>query len=96
MQSLLKPTDVARQLGVSRAWIYDAAKSARIPSVRIGGEEGTLRFVAEDLEHWIDEARDRWRPGRPSAPTRSLRAINNERRSARRSDRSRNGQQSLL
>ena len=50
MASLLKPSDVARQLGVSRAWVYDAAKRGRIPSIRIGGEKGPLRFVPEDLE----------------------------------------------
>jgi excisionase family DNA binding protein len=37
---LLKPTDVARQLNVSRAWLYAAAKDGRIPSVRIGGRDG--------------------------------------------------------
>ena len=40
MLSLLKPTEVAHRLGVSRAWVYDAAKQGRIPSIRIGGEEG--------------------------------------------------------
>jgi excisionase family DNA binding protein len=69
MQPLLKPTEVARQLGVSRAWIYDAAKTGRIPCVRIGGAEGPLRFVPEDLESWIAEARARWTPGLPSAET---------------------------
>ena len=64
MVSLLKPTDVARQLNVSRAWVYEAAKDGRIPSVRIGGSDGPLRFVPEDLEHWIQEARAGWAPGR--------------------------------
>ncbi len=64
MVSLLKPTDVARQLNVSRAWVYEAAKDGRIPSVRIGGSDGPLRFVPEDLEHWIQEARAGWMPGR--------------------------------
>jgi excisionase family DNA binding protein len=60
MQKLLKPTEVADRLSVSRAWVYDAAKFGRIPAIRIGGEEGPLRFVAEDVEDWLVEARSRW------------------------------------
>jgi excisionase family DNA binding protein len=71
MLSLLKPTEVAHRLGVSRAWVYDAAKRGRIPSIRIGGEEGPLRFVPEDLELWIDDARAAWTPGRPAVVTRN-------------------------
>jgi excisionase family DNA binding protein len=67
--ALLKPTEVARRLGVSRTWLYAAAKDGRIPSVRIGGPDGPLRFVPEDLEAWLDEARAAWRPGDTSAAT---------------------------
>jgi excisionase family DNA binding protein len=66
---LLKPTEVARRLGVSRTWLYAAAKDGRIPSIRIGGPDGPVRFVAEDLEAWLDEARAAWRPGDSSAAT---------------------------
>jgi excisionase family DNA binding protein len=66
---LLKPTEVARRLGVSRTWLYAAAKDGRIPSIRIGGPEGPLRVVPADLDAWIDEARDAWRPGDTSAAT---------------------------
>jgi hypothetical protein len=38
--------------------VYVAAKEGRIPSIRIGGSEGPLRFVA-DVDHWIDRARSR-------------------------------------
>jgi excisionase family DNA binding protein len=69
--ALLKPSEVAARLGVSRSWLYEAARHGRIPCIRIGGQEGPLRFVAEDLQCWIDEARDRWSPGRPACPTRS-------------------------
>jgi excisionase family DNA binding protein len=68
--TLLKPTDVAAQLGVSRSWLYEAAKSGRIPSIRIGGEDGPLRFVPEDIQNWLDDARANWTPGR-STRTRS-------------------------
>ena len=60
---LIKPMALAAQLGVSRTWLYDAAKSGRIPSIRIGGDDGPLRFVPADVERWIDDARARWAPG---------------------------------
>jgi len=53
----LKPTELAAQLGVSRSWLYDAAKTGRIPSIRIGGEEGPLRFHPDDIERWVNDAR---------------------------------------
>jgi excisionase family DNA binding protein len=66
---LLKPSDVARRLGVSRTWLYDAARDGRIPSVRIGGPDGPLRFVPQDLDEWIDAARAAWNPGDSRAAT---------------------------
>lgn len=69
---LLKPTDVASRLGVSRTWLYTAAKDGRIPSIRIGGADGPLRFVPDDVERWINDARAGWTPGRPSGSTRSV------------------------
>lgn len=63
---LLRPNDVAQLLSVSRAWVYEAARSGRIPSFRLGGDEGPLRFVAEDIEQWLAEARGSWVPGRNS------------------------------
>jgi excisionase family DNA binding protein len=66
---LLKPSEVARRLGVSRTWLYDAARDGRIPSVRIGGPQGPLRFIPEDLDAWIDRARTAWRPGDSGAAT---------------------------
>jgi excisionase family DNA binding protein len=68
---LLKPSEVAVQLGVSRTWLYDAAKTGRIPAIRIGGPEGPLRFVPEDIQRWIDDARTAWLPGGPALSTRS-------------------------
>lgn len=67
--NLLKPNDVARRLAVSRAWVYDAAKLGRIPSVRIGGPDGPLRFVPEDIERWLAEARAGWLPGADERPS---------------------------
>lgn len=95
---LLKPTEVAAQLGVSRSWLYEAAKVGRIPSIRIGGEEGPLRFVPADIQQWIDDARAAWIPGRPTIPTRHLAASARcaRRRHSRDAGTPANGQQALL
>ena len=68
---LLKPAEVAVRLGVSRTWLYDATKAGRIPSIRIGGADGPLRFVAEDIEQWLEEARSAWLTGRSPVATRT-------------------------
>lgn len=84
MQALMRPTDVARHLGVSRSWLYDAAKAGRIPSIRIGGEAGPLRFVPEDIERWIEDARTSWRPGRPAVATRTPKTVGSRAQGSRR------------
>ncbi len=66
---LLKPAEVARRLGVSRSWVYDAAKEGRIPSVRLGGPDGPLRFIAADLDAWLERMRRAWVPGESLAAT---------------------------
>lgn len=68
LSPLLRPNEVARLLSVSRAWVYEAARTGRIPSFRLGGEDGPLRFVAEDIERWLAEARGGWLPRRPVHP----------------------------
>ena len=83
MDQLLKPSDLARRLGVSRSWLYDAARTGRIPSIRIGGEDGPLRFVPEDVDRWLEEARAAWSPGRPAVGTRQLPAMRKRPRRSR-------------
>jgi excisionase family DNA binding protein len=72
LTELLTPSEVAARLRVSRTWLYEAARTGRIPSIRLGGGEGPLRFVAEDIDDWIAEARARWTPSRrhPGASSR--------------------------
>jgi excisionase family DNA binding protein len=70
---LLKANDVARRLAVSRAWVYEAARTGRIPSVRIGGQEGPLRFVPEDIDRWLAEARADWTPAMPGGSSLAAR-----------------------
>lgn len=88
------PSEVADRLAVSRAWVYEAAKLGRIPAVRIG----PLRFVAEDVQQWIDDARAGWIPGHPTAPTRQPAALASHRRgrATRRPRAASSGQQSLI
>lgn len=64
---LLTPTEAQHLLRVSRSWLYGAAKDGRIPSIRLGGPDGPLRFVREDLVSQINAARAAWRPGGTSA-----------------------------
>jgi excisionase family DNA binding protein len=54
---LLKPADVARQLGVSRSWLYEAARQGRVPCLRLGGDDGPLRFSEQDLIAWLEQGR---------------------------------------
>jgi excisionase family DNA binding protein len=54
---LLKPSDVVQILGVSRSWLYDAAKSGRIPCVRLGGDDGPVRFRADEIAAWLEASR---------------------------------------
>jgi excisionase family DNA binding protein len=63
LEVLLKPGEVAARLGVSRSWLYEAAKSGRMPCVRLGGPDGPLRFIESDLVDWVDRARAAWQPG---------------------------------
>ena len=70
---LLKPTDVAARLRVSRSWVYEAAKTGRIPCVRLGGPDGPLRFLPADVDQWLERARTEWLP-RETATAASRRA----------------------
>ncbi len=59
---LMKPTEVAELLRVSRTWVYDAAKDGRLPSVQLG-PGGPVRFIRADVEAWLQDARSAWTPG---------------------------------
>jgi excisionase family DNA binding protein len=61
--SLLTPSEVALRLGVSRSWIYAAAKQGRIPCVRLGGDDGPVRFLEAELVAWLRRARPERAPG---------------------------------
>lgn len=66
---LLKPAEVCALLKVSRAWLYRAAADHRIPSLRLGGPDGPLRFDPAELKAWVERSRAAWRPGDSSTAT---------------------------
>lgn len=45
---------VARRLGVPRSWVYRAARTGELPSVRCGRYR---RFDDRDIEQWIEMQR---------------------------------------
>jgi len=55
LEPLLSLADVARQLGVSKAWVRDHAtrRSPRIPVVRLGGKRALLRFRPQDVNQFV-------------------------------------------
>ena len=67
---LLRPGEVVTLLGVSRSWLYDAAKSGRIPCVRLGGPDGPVRFRLREIESWIERGRVAVASVAPVAPQR--------------------------
>ncbi len=61
--------------GLGFGAMFGAAMSILIWSRWKAGEDGPLRFVSEDLERWIDDARAAWHPGRSTVPTRVPAAV---------------------
>jgi excisionase family DNA binding protein len=49
---LLTAQEVAQLLGVSAAWIYEASRRGRIPTVQLGRYK---RYRFDAIIHWIKE-----------------------------------------
>jgi predicted DNA-binding transcriptional regulator AlpA len=65
MPSLLTAREVARQLGVSIAWVLQHASGARkpqVPSMKMGG---AVRFRQEDIDGFIERCRRCMKSGLP-------------------------------
>jgi excisionase family DNA binding protein len=60
---LLTASQVARRLSVSRNWVYQAVEDGRLPYRRLGSG-GPIRFVASEINEWLDAQRRGWTPGR--------------------------------
>ena len=84
--SLLTPSEVALRLGVSRSWLYAAAKQGRIPCVRLGGDDGPVRFLEAELAAWLRRARPERPPGGRSSDNTSRVPTNRSERSTTRRD----------
>lgn len=50
VEKLLTAAQVATQLAVPKSWIYTAARTGRIPCVRVGRH---VRFRREDVDEFI-------------------------------------------
>lgn len=56
--SLLKATDVAKRLNISRSKAYQLLQSDDLPTVRF---DGTVRVCDCDLEEYINRHRSGWK-----------------------------------
>jgi excisionase family DNA binding protein len=56
---LFTPQRTAEYLDVRPSWVYEAARTRRLPHLKLGKH---LRFLQEDLDAWIAEQRIEARP----------------------------------
>lgn len=68
-EALLTVDDICDKLRVSRPWVYKACRAGRIPHVRLGGDDGPVRFIPEEIDAWLAQARRAWRPGDSTTAT---------------------------
>lgn len=66
---LLRPSEVAKALGLSRSKVFELLSAHELPSVHIGR---ATRVPREQLQQWID-AQVRWEPTAPSGLLSRLR-----------------------
>jgi excisionase family DNA binding protein len=52
---LLRPTEVARRLGVHRNTVYRLIESGQLPALQLGGRGYTVRVDETELEQWLYE-----------------------------------------
>jgi len=62
-EPLLTCQQAAELLAVKTAWVYDAARTGRLPCIRVGRN---VRLLRSDLEHFVAQQRN--------APRQRLRA----------------------
>ena len=51
-QRLMRPSEAAQFLGVSRSKVYEMVAAKEIPSIRLAG--GSIRVPAAQLAEWLD------------------------------------------
>jgi len=65
---MLTVKQVAEQLGVSAACIYQLVGSGKLSAHRIGLGRGAIRISESDLTEFVESSRKEKRPGVPAAP----------------------------
>jgi excisionase family DNA binding protein len=55
-ERLLLPEEVADRLQVGVKWVYAAAQRGDLPHIKVGRY---VRFVAADIDQWIEERKVR-------------------------------------
>jgi excisionase family DNA binding protein len=53
-QRLLKPAEASELLSVPISWVYEAARTRRLPHLKVGKH---LRFLRADLDSWVEAQR---------------------------------------
>lgn len=54
--AVLKVSEVAQQLNVGKATVYDLVDSGKLPALRVGQGRGTIRISQADLAHYQQAA----------------------------------------
>ena len=67
---MLTVKQVANELAVSTACVYQLIRSGKLASHRIGIGRGTIRIAKSDLAEFIDANRKEKRPDQPAAQSR--------------------------
>jgi excisionase family DNA binding protein len=62
-EPLLTCQQAAKLLAVKTAWVYQAARTGRLPCIRVGRN---VRLLRSDLEHFVGQQRE--------APARRIRS----------------------
>jgi predicted DNA-binding transcriptional regulator AlpA len=60
IRQLVRATDVAKKLGVSKSWVIQHASGKRkpyLPAVKMGPGKSPLRFDPLDVERFIEDCR---------------------------------------
>jgi predicted DNA-binding transcriptional regulator AlpA len=60
--ALLTASQLAERFAVSRNWVCQAVADEVLPHRRLG-EDGPIRFVAAEIDAWLDAQRRGWMPG---------------------------------
>lgn len=53
IEALWTADQVAEFLGVSRAWVYGAARKGALPHIKLSGQ--TIRFIPETMRAFVQE-----------------------------------------